>query len=157
MEIASCALVKIVPMKSRCHFWKHIRYTLQLCINCVQRTRKWKTSRKAKPQSYNHFIGQLPVCSFSLVNIRCVHFHWSITGVISIPFPYKALNYKNKTLDGDARFPQVERAYGETFHTYSIRNKLSKCTANEQVFHMETLLIQVKACKWRPMYGTHGQ
>ena len=39
-EVDSYALVKIVPMKYWCHFWKYIRYTLQLCINGENRTRK---------------------------------------------------------------------------------------------------------------------
>ena len=60
-EVNTCALVKKkVPMKSWWHLWKYIKYTLHICIN------DWNRTRKILSKEKNNWLS-----SFSLVNYRC--------------------------------------------------------------------------------------
>ena len=66
-EVDTCALVKVVPMKSWCHIWKYIKSTLHICINGENRTSKsgkiWAGKKILvwNMWNYNRLSGQLPV------------------------------------------------------------------------------------------------
>ena len=72
-EVDTCALVKVVPMKSWCHIWKYIKSTLHICINGENQTSKsgkiWARKKILVWNIWNYnrlsskfiFIGQLPV------------------------------------------------------------------------------------------------
>ena len=69
-EVDTCALVKVVPMKSWCHIWKYIKSTLHICINGENRTSKsGKFWARKKILVWN--IWNYNLSSFSLVNYRC--------------------------------------------------------------------------------------
>ena len=70
-EVDTCALIKVVPMKSWCHIWKYIKSTLHICINGENRTSKsgkiWARKKILVWNMWNYNR----LSSFSFVNYRC--------------------------------------------------------------------------------------
>ena len=70
-EVDTCALVKVVTMKSWCHIWKYIKSTLHICVNGENWTSKSEKMWARKKILVWNIWNYNRLSSFSLVNYRC--------------------------------------------------------------------------------------